>query len=169
VIGLARIFWLVPPLAAAACTSPVVLAPSLAPRSAEAIDPRLPIPPAPPAAPAGAALRARLAELVAQARAGDQAFASAAAEAERLAAVAGEAQSESWIAAQQALSLAVAARGQTTRALGDIDEIAATALANRGGIAPGDLAAIEQAAAEAAAIDARGAARVEAIQARLGS
>jgi hypothetical protein len=78
-------------------------------------------------------------------------------------------QSESWIVAQQAVSAAVAAREPTARALGDIDAIAAFALATQGGIAPADLAAIEEAAAQVGAIDRRQAQVINALQARLGS
>ena len=99
---------------------------------------------------------------------GDGAFAAASAEARRLAAAAGAAQSESWVVAQQAVSAAVAARAPTTRALGDIDAIAASALARQGSIAPADLRAIEEAAAEVGAIDRRQAQTIDALQARLG-
>jgi hypothetical protein len=89
-------------------------------------------------------------------------------EAERLAGAAGARGSESWIAAQQALSAAVAARAPTVRALADIDEASAQALQQQGGIAPNDFAAVEQAAATVAAIDQRQAARIDAVQRRLG-
>ena len=156
------------PLLAAGCRSAATVEPSLAPRAAEAIDPRIPIPSGPEPGVADASLQSRLASLVAEARAGNAAFTAAADEAEQLAGSAGSAESEGWVAAQQALSAAVAARGQTVRALGDIDRIAASAIVNRGGIAPADLAAIQTAAAEAAEVDARQAERLEAIQARLG-
>ena len=151
----------------AACAAPQT-APSLAPRAAEGIDPRLPVGGDVVAGPADAALAARLAELVRLARAGDGTFAAAAAEAEQLAAGAGGPQSESWVVAQQALSVAVAARGPTTRAMGDIDEIAATRIAEQRGIAPGNLVALRAAAAVVAEIDRRQAGRIERIQARLG-
>jgi hypothetical protein len=142
--------------------------PSLQPRSAEAIDPRLE--PGRPMndRPVTPALAARLAALVEQARSGDAAFVPAAADAERLASAAGAAQSESWIVAQQALSAAIAARRPTAIALSDIDALGATALQTQGGIAPNDLAAIREAAAEVAAIDGRQARRIEAVQATLG-
>ncbi len=114
------------------------------------------------------ALASRLAELVAEARAGEPAFESAASEAERLAAAAGAPQSENWVAAQAALSVATAARGPTGLALGDIDALGANALRTQGGIAPNDLAAIKIAGAEVGAIDQRQADRIKAIQARLG-
>jgi hypothetical protein len=118
--------------------------------------------------PVRAALASRLGELVAEARSGDVAFESAASEAERLAAAAGAPQSEGWIAAQEALSAAAAARGPTVSALGDIDALGANALQTQGGIAPNDLAAIKSAGAEVGAIDQRQADRIKAIQARLG-
>jgi hypothetical protein len=105
---------------------------------------------------------------VAQAREGDAAFGPAADEAERLAAAAGPASSESWIAAQEALTAAIAARAPTTIALGDIDALGGTKLQEQAGLAPSDLAAIKSAGAEVAAIDQRQAARIKAIQERLG-
>lgn len=166
----ARLAALAAALALAGCAVPPgAPAPSLATRGAEAIDPRVPLPSEPAVGPAAAALLARLAELTALARSGDSAFRDAAAAAERLAGAAGAPQGESWIAAQQALSAAQAARAPTTRALGDIDEIAARALAATGGIPGGDLAAIRAAAAEVAAIDRAQAQRIDAIQGRLGS
>ena len=153
--------------AVAGCARPAVSPPSLAPRAVEAIDPRVPIPDGGPLAPVDAALAARLAALVAEARSGDAAFRNAAADAERLSAAAGAPQSESWIAAQQALSIAVAARAPTTRAVGDIDELAATTIARTGFIAPADQQAIEAAAAEVARLASAQAARIDSIQARL--
>ena len=153
----------------ASCAAPLANTPSLAPRAAEALDPRLPVGGEVVIGPADPALEARLAELVRLARLGDNAFVVAAAEAERLAAGAGGPQSEAWVVAQQALSVAVAARGQTTRAMGDIDEIAATRIADQRGIAPGNLAAIRSAAAEVSAIDRRQSERIDRLQARLRS
>ncbi|HVL79747.1 MAG TPA: hypothetical protein VM346_10740 [Sphingomicrobium sp.] len=154
-------------LAAAACAAPERV-PPLSPRAAELIDPRLPVRPEPAPQPPDPALAARLAQLVAQARSGDLAFQAAAAQAERLAAVAGAREGEAWIAAQQALSAAIAAREPTTRALGDIDAIAARELALRGGLVAGDLAAVEAAAEQIAAIDRGQVQRIEALQRRLG-
>ena len=155
-------------LAIAGCSTPPNAAPSLAPRAAETIDPRVPVVPAPDTRPVSPAVAARLSQLIAQANAGAGAFRAAAAEAERLAAAAGPRESESWIVAQQALSAAVAARAPTTRALGDIDAVGAEALAARGGLAPADLAAIEAAAAEVAALDRAQAQVIDALQRRLG-
>jgi hypothetical protein len=113
------------------------------------------------------ALVAQLAALVEQARGGEAAFAPAAAEAERLASAAGAPRSESWIAAQEALSAAIAARRPTALALSDIDALGATALQTQSGIAPNDLKAIQNAAGEVASIDQRQAMRIEAVQGRL--
>ena len=142
--------------------------PSLRPRAAEAIDPRIqPVRPMNDR-PATPALEAQLAALVDQARAGDSAFGPAAAEAERLAALAGASRSESWIAAQEALSAAIAARKPTALAQADIDALGATALQRQGGIAPNDLNAIKSAASEVLEIARGQTDRIAAIQKRLG-
>ena len=151
-----------------ACSAPSGPVPSLAPRPAEAIDPRVPIPAAPSAGVVDPALASRLSQLLGAMRAGDQAFVAAANEAERLVSAAGNPDSESWIAAQQALSALVGARGPTTRALSDIDAIAAERLQTAGWISPANFAAIEAAASELGAIDQRQAALVTSLQARLG-
>ena len=151
-----------------ACSSPNGRYPSLQPRAAEKIDPRVPIERPMNNRPAAVALTAHLAALVGEARSGEQAFDSAAANAEHLAASAGPVQSESWIVAQEALTAAIAARKRTASALGDIDEIGATALQRQGGIAPNDLAEISRAATEVAALDQRQADRIKAIEKRLG-
>jgi hypothetical protein len=154
-------------LTLSACAAPGGPYPSLQPRAAEAVDPRVPVVRPLNERPVSALLAARLAALVEQAQSGDAAFDGAMTSAERLAATAGAAQSETWIAAQEALTAAIAARRPTATALGDIDEIAATSLQTNRGIAPNDLAAIQRAAAEVAALDRRQAERVDAIQRRL--
>lgn len=141
--------------------------PSLAPRAGEAVDPRVPVDTPVRSGPVDPALSAHLAALIDQAQAGDSAFRGAAANAERLAASAGAPHSESWVSAQQALSAAQAARGPTTRALGDIDGLGSTALATKGGISANDMAAIKAAAARVSAIDRTQAERLDAIEARL--
>ena len=118
--------------------------------------------------PTAPALAAHLASLVNEAHGGEQAFDSAAANAEHLAASAGAPQSESWIIAQEALTAAIAARKQTVSALSDIDEIGANALQTQGGIAPSDLAAIDRAAAEVADIAQRQSDRLKSVENRLG-
>ncbi|GAA3892951.1 hypothetical protein GCM10022276_10180 [Sphingomonas limnosediminicola] len=155
-------------VALGACSTPGGQYPSLQPRAAENIDPRVPVERPMNDRPVTPALASRLAELVSTARGADAAFQSAADTAERLAANAGGPQSEGWIAAQEALSSAIAATGPTRLALGDIDGLGATKLQSQGGLAPSDLAAIKDAGAEVGALDARQAARIKAIQLRLG-
>ena len=155
-------------LAVASCARPGGPYPSLAPRAGEAVDPRVPVTKPLNARPASAELAGRLDSLVELARQGDDAFAPAAEAARRLADAAGPPQSESWIAAQQALSAAIAAREPTARAVGDIDALGAGKLQSAGGIAPNDLKVIEQAAAVVAAIDTRQSETIAAIQRRLG-
>jgi hypothetical protein len=156
-------------LALSACAAPGGPYPSLRPRAGEEIDPRIPVERPINDRPVSASLANRLADLVREARSGDAQFDAAAAEAERLASVAGAPQSEGWMVAQEALSAAIAARSPTTLALGDIDALGATALETQGGIAPNDLAAIKRAGAEVGELDRREAARIKAIQDRLGS
>jgi hypothetical protein len=151
-----------------ACSAPGGPYPSLQPRAAEEIDPRVPVMRSVNDRPVTASLAARLAALVEQARSGNAAFDGAAGEAERLAASAGAPQSEGWIAAQEALTAAIAARKLTATALGDIDALAASALQAQGGLAPNDLAAIKGAQAEVGALDERQAARIGAVQKQLG-
>jgi hypothetical protein len=154
--------------ALAACSSPGGPPPSLLPRAAEGIDPRLPVVKPLNDRPVDPALAGRLAALVSQAHEGDAAFRGAMAEAERRAAAAGAPQSDSWVAAQQALTVAIAAREPTVRALSDIDRLGADKLQTQGGMAPADLAAVQSAGAEVFAIDQRHADRIAAVQRRLG-
>ena len=149
------------------CSTPSGQYPSLAPRPAEAIDPRVPVDRPIRSGPVDPQLAAHLAALIDQAQAGDAAFREAATTAERLAASAGAPQSEGWVSAQQALSAAQAARAPTTRAMGDIDGLGSTALATHGGISASNKAAIEAAAATVSQIERAQAERLEAIEARL--
>ena len=149
-----------------ACATTPAGEPSLVPRAAEAIDPRVPIPSEVVAGPADPALTAGIAALLAQVRGGDAAFQDAAREAERLAAGAGSAQSDSWILAQQAVSAMVAARAPVTGALADLDALAAARLVS-GRMQPGDLAAIRAASAEAGAVSEAEAAAIDRLQAQL--
>jgi hypothetical protein len=151
-----------------ACSAPGGPYPSLQPRAAETIDPRVPVTRPMNDRPVSSALAARLAALVEQAQSGDGAFDRAASQAETLASSAGPPRSEGWIAAQEALTAAIAARRPTATALADIDELGATALQAQGGLAPNDLAAINRAASLVSSVDQRQAERVAAIQRRLG-
>jgi hypothetical protein len=152
----------------AACSAPGGPYPSLRPRAAEAIDPRVPVTKPMNERPVSPALASRLAALVEEAQSGDAAFDGPASEAERLAAAAGAPQSDGWIVAQEALTAAIAARKTTATALADIDAIGGSALQTNAGIAPNDLAAIKSAAAQVSALDQRQAERIDAIQKRLG-
>jgi hypothetical protein len=154
-------------LLGACATAPTGNQPSLAPRAAEAIDPRLPVPNTSGQLPASAELRAVAEGLLAQARAGTDEFNRAAAAAEQAASAAGGRDSDSWVRAQQLLSAAVAARSPVTNALGDIDELAARAVRDQGGLVPADLDNIRAIAGQIASIDSGQAARIAAIQARL--
>ena len=137
----------------AACSSTVTREPSLAPRAAESIDPRVPIPDAVPTGAVSPALAQQLQALVEAARAGTAAFNAQESEASRLAAAAGPMASESWIAAQQALSRLVERHGVTTRSAGDIDALAGSRLEGQRWIRPADREAIAAAAAEVASIN----------------
>lgn len=141
--------------------------PSLAPRPAEAIDPRVPIPSDVPAGDADPALSARLSELVGLVRGGVPLFEARLEEANRLAAGAGSEASESWVAAQSALSRLVEQYGVTTRAAADIDALAADRLEKQKWIAPADQAAIAATQSEAASISNRQSDAIDQLKARL--
>jgi hypothetical protein len=91
------------------------------------------------------------------------------ARAELLARAAGGPGSESWVAAQQALSAAIAERARTTQALSDIDALAAQRLQSNGDLPPGDLQALEAASNAVSTIDRAQARRVAAARASLGT
>lgn len=155
------------PLIAACAAPPAGREPSLAPRAAEAIDPRIPIRSEVPAVPADATLTAQLGQLVEDARVAAPSFDSRLADAEKLAAVAGPAASESWVAAEQALSLLIEQHGVTTRAAANIDELGSVRLQAQRWIKPADQQAIAAAAAEVAAISDRQAAAIDQLKEQL--
>lgn len=154
-------------LLATACSTAPMREPSLAPRAAEAIDPRLPIADTVPAGPVDASLAARLRELVDVARAGTSAFETQEVQATRLAAAAGPMASESWIAAQQALSILIERYGVTTKAAADIDALASDRLERQHWIRPADQRAISAAAADVAAISNSQGATIERLKEQL--
>ena len=140
-------------LLVAACSTPNLgPEPSLAPRAAEAIDPRVPVPGDVPLGAVTPEVTARLEALLSAVRAGRSEFDARAAVSNRLALAAGPSASESWIAAQQSLSRLVAQYGVTTRAAADIDELAAGRVKAQGWLSPADRAAIAGVAAEVGAI-----------------
>ena len=67
------------------------------------------------------------------------------------------------------LSALVAARAPVTRAMADLDALAATRVVVGGGVLPGDLAAIQAATSEAGAISQRHAELIDRLEARLAS
>jgi len=128
--------------------------PSLAPRPIEqALRDADEQPPRPPL-PDDPALAERLAGFVAQARSGVSGFDKELAAAERAVATAGAPGSESWIAAQQAVSRVEAARAVTTRALGELDSFSVSQ-ANARALSDADLARLAEATAEVQAIATR--------------
>ena len=151
-----------------ACAAPAGY-PSLAPRAAEAIDPRVSIASAPSPGTVDPRTASALAAAVAAARAGTTAFDRLAQAAEALAAAAGPRQSESWIAAQQALSALGAQHGLTTNAAANIDAIAAEKIDATRWLVPATQAAIEAAAAAVGAINDRQSATIDRLGARLGT
>ena len=155
-------------LLGSACAAPRGF-PSLAPRAAEAIDPRVPIASEPSPGSVDAATRTALDEAVARARAGQPAFDALARRATALAAAAGPRQSESWVVAQQALSALGAQHGVTTAAAADIDALAADRIDQARWLVPAARAAIEAAAAEVGAINDSQRATIARLGARLGT
>ena len=154
-------------LLAPACSTVSMSEPSLAPRAAESIDPRLPIHANVPVGPVDSVLAGRLRELVETARSAVPAFEMQEAEAAGLASAAGPMASESWIAAQLALSMLIEQYGVTTRAAGDIDALAANQLDNQRWIRPADQQAIASASAEVAVIGNAQAAAIDKLKNQL--
>ena len=159
-------FLIVLPLIAG-CSTPPPIGPSLAPRPAEAIDPRLPISSEAPTGTVDPQLAGRLSALVGEVRSAVPAFEAREAEAVRLAAAAGPDASESWIAAEQALSRLIEQHGVTTRAAADIDALASSRLEAQRWITPADRQAIAAAASEVAAVSARQAGAIDRLRAQL--
>ncbi|MCY7271162.1 MAG: hypothetical protein LH485_03780 [Sphingomonas bacterium] len=151
------------------CTGSKATEPSLARRPAEAIDPRLPIASDPTPGPFDADLAARLSQLVAEGNAGARMFDSELGQAQALANAAGSAQSESWILAQQALSGLEGARARSTRALSDIDALAAARIQSGSGLSFSDMTAIEAASGELRGVTDRQAMTIDRLSARLGN
>ncbi|HEV2044687.1 MAG TPA: hypothetical protein VGR05_08420 [Sphingomicrobium sp.] len=149
------------------CAASSATEPSLAPRPAEAIDPRLPIASEPTLGPVDAALAARLSQLVAEGNAGAATFDAQVDQARTLAEAAGPAQSESWILAQQAVSGLEGARARSTRALADVDAIAANRIQSDGGLTAADRRAVEAASAALRAVTDRQTSIIDQLAARL--
>lgn len=155
-------------LSTAACAAPGNY-PSLAPRTTEGIDPRVPVATTPSPGEIDSRTAVALAEAVSAARGGTAEFNSLARSAEALATAAGPRQSESWIAAQQALSALGAQHGVTTNAAAQVDEIAADRIDATRWLVPATRAAIEAAAAEVGAINDHQNATIDRLGKRLGN
>lgn len=153
--------------ALAGCASSGRKPPSLAPRAAEAIDPRLPIVDRSGELPADRALVAQLQDALARARSAAGRAEPAIASARSAVAGAGPRGSESWISAQQLVSVAVAAREPFTTALGDFDRLVSARIVSGGRFVPRDVAAAREAAASLSEIDRRQGEELSALQARL--
>jgi hypothetical protein len=133
--------------------------PSLAPRPAESEDWTEEPVRAAPAVADDPALRARLATLLDEARAGAREFDADFGPAERAAAPAGGEGSDSWIEAQQAISRLEAAQARTGEALADLHQLR---LEREGQpTSAADLAAFDAAIAAAEAIAARHQQRID--------
>lgn len=153
-------------VACAACAS-MPDGPSLAPRAAEAVDPRLPVPDRSAELPGDQQFAASVTRLRDAARAAAARAEPSLAAASAAAAAAGARESESWIAAQQALSAAVAERAAFTRAVADLDALVAARVRSGGRFVVQDLAVAEAASAELAVIDRRQSAEIARLEARL--
>lgn len=151
---------------AAAC-APLPEGPSLSPRAAEKIDPRLPVADRSDALPGDPQFASALAALRGRALAAAADVEPALRAAESAVQVAGAPGSESWIAAQQLVSAAVAQRAPFTRALGDLDTLVAERIRTGARLVPSDLQLAEAVGQELAAVDRRQASTIDSFQRRL--
>ncbi len=154
-------------LLVSACSSPGGSYPSLQPRPAETIDPRVPVPVPPADMSVSPGLAQQLDAMVSQASSGDLAFQPMAGRASELAKSAGAKESESWVVAQEALSAAIAARAPVAKAVADVDALGADRIHAKAAMSAGDMMAIDAAAAKIAGIDSREAKQIADIQAIL--
>jgi hypothetical protein len=156
---------LLPPLLLPGCAAQGPF-PSLAQREVERIyaagDPIAVVPDAPDRQ----GMSGRIAAFAGRAREGNLDFERALAQARPLAARAGAAGSESWLAAQQAVSRAQAARAATVSALADLDQFAA-AQALEGPLSPGDYGRLTESLAQMQALAAGQEARLAELSGRL--
>ena len=152
-----------------ACSRSSLEPPSLAPRAAEKIDPRIPVQHPIVKRGANLTLASKLAALLNEAQDGETAFHAALGPAERAVSAAGKARGEGWVKAQQEISVLQSARAPTTRAAAAIDALAGEAIKADSGIDAGELDAIQRASEEADAMAARQASEIAALAARLGS
>ena len=154
-----------PLLAALACSLTAACAasgpfPSLAPRAVEKEAEAAPEPPPPTVA--DAAVTARIAQLLTGARQANARFEEAYRAADQATGRAGGVGSEGWIAAQQALSRAVAARGPVVDAIAELDRLGITHAYH-----PANLTAVQEALVEAQGIAERQLSLIASLQRRL--
>lgn len=155
-------------LALAACETPSSQGePSLARRPAESIDPRLPVDVAVDSRPVDPALAAKLEALLTEARNAAAAFAAAEPAARAMAASAGRPESESWIAAQNALAELERVRAPFTRAYGDVDALRAQSARSGDRASAADVAALEAASAELNGLAERQAEALDSIRSQI--
>ncbi|MBW0145545.1 hypothetical protein [Sphingomicrobium clamense] len=149
-------------LAATACSTTPIDAPSLETRPGELLDPRLPVedPNAVQRA-VSPSVRAQLDGLLATAQDGARVFEIMATGIVPNIEAAGEPGSESWTAATEQLSRLDASREPVARALADVDALATRSIAQEGWVNPSDRDAIAQTAERIAVIDARLAAQID--------
>jgi hypothetical protein len=100
-----------------------------------------------------AALRTRIAELAAEARAGERAFEADLPAAERATAQMGPAESDSWVEAQQAISRLQDSRGRTDQAAAELHQLRLARAGQSTSVA--DLAALDGAIDEVGALAER--------------
>jgi Meckel syndrome type 1 protein len=165
---LPRLLLIVPALLAAAGCAENGTFPSLAQRPAERAyeaERDAVLPPA-PARPDDPAIARRIAELVAEAEAGQAEFARAAETARAAVAKGGAANSDSWIESEQAVSRASAAGARTDRALADLDRYAADET-NSTALSEGDAARLREAVARVQGLADAQAAEVARLEASL--
>lgn len=142
--------------------------PRLATRSAEAIDPRIPVGSTEPA-PGSLTVADELARVETRLADGRRAFAAALPDARTAATRAGAAGSESWVSAQEAVSLLVRAREEVARALADLDALATGPIAREGWASPANREAIARIRGEAVRLDTIQAQTITELQALIAS
>jgi len=141
--------------------------PSLSPRAAEGVDPRLPVADRSGTLPADSSLAAQVAALRSRAVAAAGRAEPAIRAAASAAVGAGAPGSDSWINAQQLLSAAVAERAPFTQALADLDRLLAERIRSGGRLVPQDLMQAKAAAEELEVTDRRQAGELARLQRQL--
>jgi hypothetical protein len=163
-----RLFLLAPALLAAAGCAEKGAYPSLAQRPAERAyeAERDAVEPPSPARPDDPAVARRVAELIADAEAGQAEFERSAEAARAAVAKSGAVNSDSWIEAEQAVSRAAAGGARTGRALADLDRYAADRT-NSTTVSEADAARLRDAVAKVQALADAQAAEIARLEASL--